>query len=160
MNRVCLCVCIWVYRPIYTECPKHKKPLPNFELQTLLPSELPQFVRFRLQCVESVPQGCWHMLTPKLPTVVSSWLDVLWETVERGNPSSVAVLDTLNPVHLAPTAIPHSKALKSFVLPIHPLNGTHTQSMSQLSQGLKILLYPVSSPSSTLNWSGFNKWHQ
>jgi hypothetical protein len=27
-----------------------------------------------------------------------------------------------------------------FALPIHPLNGTHTQSTSQLSQGLKILL--------------------
>ena len=30
------------------------------------------------QGVESVPQGCWPMLTPVLPTVVSSWLDVLW----------------------------------------------------------------------------------
>uniref|UniRef100_A0A8C7DTI1 Ig-like domain-containing protein n=1 Tax=Oncorhynchus kisutch TaxID=8019 RepID=A0A8C7DTI1_ONCKI len=28
--------------------------------------------------VESIPQGCWPMLTPMLPTVVSSWLDVLW----------------------------------------------------------------------------------
>ena len=34
-------------------------------------------------------------------------------------------------VHLAPTTIPLSKALKSLVLPIHPLNGTHTQAMSQ-----------------------------
>ena len=41
------------------------------------------------------------------------------------------------PVRLAPTTISHSKALTFFVLPIHPLNGTHTQSMSQLSQGLK-----------------------
>jgi hypothetical protein len=47
------------------------------------------------------------------------------------------LIDTLKPMHLAPTTIPLSKALKSFVLPIHPLNGTHTQSMSQLSQGLK-----------------------
>ena len=31
-----------------------------------------------LQGVERVPQGCWLMLTPILPTVVSSWLDVLW----------------------------------------------------------------------------------
>jgi hypothetical protein len=82
-----------------------------------------------LQGVESVPQECWPMLTPMLPTVVSSWLDVLWlvdhsrytwETVEREKPSSVAV--------------------KYFVLPSHPLNGTHTQYMSQLSQDLKILL--------------------
>ena len=41
-------------------------------------------------------------------------------------------------LHLQPC--PVQKALQSFVLPVHPLNGTHTQSMSQLSQGLKILL--------------------
>jgi hypothetical protein len=43
------------------------------------------------------------MLTPMLPTVGSSWLDVLWvvdhswytwETVEREKPSSAAVLGT------------------------------------------------------------------
>jgi hypothetical protein len=52
----------------------------------------------------------------------------------------VAVLDTLKPVRLAPTTIPRSKPLQSFVLPILPLNGTCIQSMSQLSQGLKIIL--------------------
>ncbi|XP_064876158.1 grainyhead-like transcription factor 2b isoform X2 [Oncorhynchus nerka] len=31
-----------------------------------------------LQSVESVTQGPWTMLTPMPPTVVSSWLDVLW----------------------------------------------------------------------------------
>ena len=112
-----------------------------------------------LQGVESVPQGCWSMLTPMLPTVVSSWLDVLWvvdhsrytwETVQREKPSSFVVLDTLKLVRLTPTIIPRSEALKSFVLPIHPLNGTHTQSMSQLSQVLNILLSPVSSPLSTM----------
>jgi hypothetical protein len=41
-------------------------------------------------------------------------------------------------------------ALKYVVFPIHPLNGTHTQDRSQLSQGLKILLYPISSPLSAL----------
>ena len=30
--------------------------------------------------------------------------------------------------------------LPSFILPIHPLNGTHTHSMSQLSQGLKMFI--------------------
>ncbi|XP_064875903.1 uncharacterized protein LOC115130063 isoform X1 [Oncorhynchus nerka] len=41
--------------------------------------EQPQFVRaWPLQGVESVPQGCWPMLTQMLPTVVSIWLDVLW----------------------------------------------------------------------------------
>jgi hypothetical protein len=44
------------------------------------------------------------------------------------------------PVRLAPTTIPCSKAQTSFVLPINPLNGAHTQSMCQLSQGLEILL--------------------
>jgi hypothetical protein len=48
-------------------------------------------------------------------------------------PSRVAVLDTIRCTY----AVPLSKALKNFVLPIHSLNGTHTQSMSQLSQGLK-----------------------
>ena len=33
------------------------------------------------------------------------------------------------PVRLAPTTIPRSKALQSFVLSIHPLDGTHTHSM-------------------------------
>ena len=91
------------------------------------------------------------MLTLMLPTVVSSLLDVLWvvdhswytqETVKHEIPSSVAVLDTLKSVHLAPTTIPRSNALNSFVLPNHALNSTHTQSMSQLSQVLKILLWP------------------
>ena len=109
-----------------------------------LPSEQPQFVAWTRQGVESLPQGCSPMLTPMLPTVVSSWLDVIWvvnrslftqETVEREKLSSVAVLE--KPVCLAPTTIPHSKAFKSFVLPIHPKNGTHIQSMSQ---ALKIII--------------------
>ena len=45
----------------------------------LLPAEQPQFIgAWTLQGVESIPQGCWPMLTLMLPTVVSSWLDVLW----------------------------------------------------------------------------------
>jgi hypothetical protein len=62
------------------------------------------------------------------------------ENVEREKSSSVAVLDTLKPVCLAPTTIPCSKALKYFVVPIHPPNGTNTQSMSQLPQALTIVL--------------------
>jgi hypothetical protein len=82
----------------------------------LMPSEQPHVIgAWTLQGVESVPQECWPMLTPMLPTVVSSWLDVLWvmdhswythETVEREKPNSVAVLDTLKSVRLAPTTIP------------------------------------------------------
>ena len=44
------------------------------------------------------------------------------------------------PERLTPTTIPHSKALTYFVLPIHPLNDTYKQSMSQFYQGLKIIL--------------------
>jgi hypothetical protein len=56
------------------------------------------------------------------------------ETVERDKSSSVAVLDTLKPVRLAPTTIPCSKAVKYFVLPIHPLNGTLTVHVSIYSR--------------------------
>ena len=35
---------------------------------------------------------------------------------------------------------PVQKALQSFAFSIHPLNGTHTQAVSQLSQGLKFPL--------------------
>ena len=45
-----------------------------------LSSEQPQFFRaWTLQGVESLPQGCWPLLTPMLLTVVWSWLDVFWE---------------------------------------------------------------------------------
>jgi hypothetical protein len=57
------------------------------------------------------------------------------EHFECEKPSSVAALDTLKPVCLAPTNVPRSK---SFALPA--LNGTHTQPVSQMSKGLKILL--------------------
>jgi hypothetical protein len=39
-------------------------------------------------------------------------------------------VDMLQFLILALATIPWSKALKYFVLPIHPLNGTHAQSMS------------------------------
>ena len=96
-------------------------------MHLLLPSERPQFIRaWTLQGVESIPQGCWLMLTSMLPTVVSSWLDVLWvldhswytlETVECENPSWVAVLDTLKLVRLAPTTIPRTRHLNILSCP-------------------------------------------
>jgi hypothetical protein len=46
------------YRHIYTDCTNHSE--------------------HGLQGVESIPQRCWPMLTPKLATVVSRWLDVFW----------------------------------------------------------------------------------
>jgi hypothetical protein len=56
--------------PMYTETTKHNP---------FLPSEQPQFIGARTlhQC-RKLPQGCWPMLTPMLPTVVSSWLNVHW----------------------------------------------------------------------------------
>uniref|UniRef100_A0A8C8J503 Pyruvate dehydrogenase E1 component subunit alpha, testis-specific form, mitochondrial n=1 Tax=Oncorhynchus tshawytscha TaxID=74940 RepID=A0A8C8J503_ONCTS len=79
------------------------------------------------------------MSDPVLPTV-PSWLDVLWvvdhsvytwETVECEKPSSIAVLDTnWCAWHLLPYPVQRHLYLD---LPVHPLNGTHTQSMSQLS---------------------------
>ena len=124
------------------------------ELHPLLPLEQPQFVRaWTLQGVKHSKGILAHVDSN---AVVSSWLDVrwvvdhfwyTWETVESEKPSSVAVLDTLKPVRMTPTTIPpRSKALKSFVLPIHTLNGTYTQSMSQLSQGLKIYIFNLSLP--------------
>ena len=63
----------------YTECTKHYENLPNIDLHPFLPSEQPHFKgAWTLQGVESVPQGCWPVLTPMLPIVLSSWLDVLW----------------------------------------------------------------------------------
>jgi hypothetical protein len=53
------------------------------------------------------------------------------------NPAALQFLTQLKLVRLEPTTISCSKAL--FVLPIHHLNGTYTQSMSQ---GLKLNLSP------------------
>ena len=101
-------------------------------LPSSLPSKQPQFAgAWTLQGVESVSQGCWPMLTPLLPTVVSSWLDFLWvvdhswytqETVECEKLSSVAVLDTLKPVGLAPYLVQRHFNLLSSPSMVH----THT----------------------------------
>ena len=53
---------------ILNEFTKH---LSNIELHCLLLSEQTQFVgAWTLPGVESIPQGCWPMLTPMVPTVV------------------------------------------------------------------------------------------
>ena len=75
---------------------------------------------------------CWLQCFPQFCHI--GWMSFVWWTIldTHGKllcvekPSSVTVLDTLKPVHLAPTTIPCSKALKYVGLPIHPLNGTHT----------------------------------
>ena len=69
----------------------------------------------------------------------------------------IAVLDS-NQVHLAPSTIHHSKALKYLVLPIHPLNNTHTQPTIVLR--LKNIFITWLLPFIYTDWSGFNRWHQ
>ena len=79
---------------------------------------------------------CWLQCFPQLCQVV--WMSFGWWTIldthkkllSMKNPAALQFL-RLKPVHLAPTNIPRSKVLQSFVLPIHSLNGTRTQSMSQ-----------------------------
>jgi hypothetical protein len=66
-------------------------------------------------------------------------LDTHRKLLNVKKPSSVAVLYTLKLVRLAYYHTPF-KRHKSFLLPIHALSGTHAQSMSQWSQGLKTLL--------------------
>jgi hypothetical protein len=82
-----------------------------------------------------------------LPTVVSSWLDVLWvvdhfwytlENVECEKHNSFAVLDTRKPGRLEPT-YPIQRHFYIFSCPFTPLNDTHIQSRSQLSQVLKFI---------------------
>ena len=138
----------WIIENIlYTECTTHSQHFPNIELRPLLPSEHLPFVRaWTLQGVESVPQECWPMLTPMLPTVLCQGNCSAWQIQQRCSSwhTQTGAAGTYC------TTIPRSKERKSFVLPAHPLNGTHTQSMSQLSQGLTIHLEPVFSTSSTL----------
>jgi hypothetical protein len=76
------------------------------------------------------------------------------ETVERVKSSSIAVLD--KPVCLAPTSIPRSKVLEYLVFPIHPLNGTHTQSVSIVSR-LKHPSLACLLPFIYTDSNGFNK---
>ena len=112
----------------------------------------------------------WMSKTLRTPsTVVSSWLDVLWvvgyswytwEIVECEKPSSVAVLDTLKTD--APGTCYHTpfKGTSIFCLAHSPSEwNTYTIHVSIVSR-LKNPSLHVSSPSSTLIWSGFSKWRQ
>ena len=93
--------CLNAVNLVYVNFSLETLETPNIELHPLLPSEQPQFIEARtLQGVENIPQGCWPMLTPIRPTIVSNWLNVLWvvdhswytqETAEREKPSSISV---------------------------------------------------------------------
>ena len=62
---------------------------------------------------------------------VGTILDTHRTLLSVNNPP-VPIIDTLKPMRLTHTTIPDSKTLKFVVLTIHPLNGTHTQSMSAI----------------------------
>jgi hypothetical protein len=74
-------------------------------------------------------QNRWHHEDGKLCGYMGKLLSVK-------NPSALQLLTQT----VAPGTYYHTlfkRHLNMFVLPIHPLNGTRTQSMSQLSQGFK-----------------------
>jgi hypothetical protein len=111
---------------------------------SLFPSELPQFVGpWTLQGVESVPQGCWPILTPMLQVVWMSFgcwtiLDTHEKLLGVKNPAALQFFTQSG----VPGTYYHPPFKGTYIFcPFTlSLNGTRTQSMSQLSRGLKILL--------------------
>jgi hypothetical protein len=99
-----------------------------------------------------------------LTTVVSSWLYVFLGDgqflIHTGNcwawKTQQGCRFWHKPVCLTPTTITCSKALNYFVMPIHPLNGTHTQFMSQLYPGFKKTYLTSLLHFIYTDWSEFN----
>ena len=125
----------------------------------ILASEQPQFVRGkdskRCQVFHRDAGPCWHQCFPQLCPI--GWMSFGWWTIldKQGK-----LLSVKNPAALqyhTPTTIPCSKALKLFVLPIHPLSGTHT---IQVSIVLRLKNPYFLLPFTQTDRSGFNKWHQ
>jgi hypothetical protein len=79
-----------------------------------------------IQNISQQTQGCWCMLTPMLPRVVNvGWMSLGTILDTHGKLLRVKTQQHYIPVHLAPTTIPHSKALKYFCL-AHSTSEWHT----------------------------------
>jgi hypothetical protein len=132
---ICVIHLHWVYKTLGTPpiCPQNSLSLSGHGT---------------LQGVRSVPQGCWPMLTPVLPTVLDPHGKLLyvWKIQQRCS-------SWHQPVRLAPTTI---TPFKGSVLPIHPLNNTHTQSMSLIVSRLKNPSLNRLLPFIYTDWSGLN----
>jgi hypothetical protein len=88
--------------------------------------------------------SCWLPCFPQLCQV--GWINFGWWIIldTHGKLLSMKTpppLQFLTHLNLAPTTLFNDTYSKNTVLPVHPLKGTCTQSMPQLYQGLKILLY-------------------
>jgi hypothetical protein len=103
---------------------------------------------------------CWLLSVPQLCQV--GWMSFGWWTILNTHGKNPAALQILTQTGASGTyyQTPRSKALKCFVLPLHPLNDTHTQSMSQLSHWLRNPSLTCLLPFIYTDWSGFNEWHQ
>ena len=88
---------------------------------------------WNLQGVESVPQGCWRMLTPMPPSQVG-WMSFGWWTILDTHRTLLSVKK--NPAALQ--FLTQTSATGSYFHSPWIVYGTHTQSMSQ---GLKNDLY-------------------
>ena len=128
-------------------CSQHKHIYWVYKtLGTLLPSEQPQFVRAWTGRFYRDAGPCWLQCFPQLCQV--SWMSFGWWTIldshgkllSLKNPAALQFLTHSNQCtrHLLP--IPIQRHLNLVSCPFTPLNGTHTQSMSHLSQSFKILL--------------------
>jgi hypothetical protein len=133
---------------VCTECTKHYEHLPNIQFHPLLPSEQPQFVGHGLYKVSKAfhrdAGPYWLQCFPQLCQV--GWMSFGWWTILDTHRKLLSVKNPAVLQFLTQTGVPGTyhhtpfKGTSIFCLAHHPLNSTHTQSMSQLSQGFKIII--------------------